>query len=233
MKVSLKKFSNNKKMKKNKIKLYLILFMCFITVTILIVDRLLYPIIKDYSKTTSHNIANRVVNTTINNALLEDNISYDDLVKVNIKNNEVTSIELNSILLNLLKSKISDNINDQMYDMSTQEIDIHLGTLMGINMFLNKGPSLNFYVKPHGDVQVKFKHSFTTAGINQTKHQVIMEVDVVMMSYISLFKTTTTFNTNFVMAETIIVGKVPESYTYVGEVEEDLLSKINDYGGNN
>jgi len=222
-----------KNRKINKRRIYVILFMVFVIASLIILDRLLYPIIKDYSKTTAHNIANRTVNTAVNDVLLRNNIKYDDLVKVNIKENQVSSIELNSILINILKSQISDNINDDMYNMSTQKIDIHIGTLFGINMFLNKGPVLNFYVKPYGDVQVKFKHSFTSAGINQTKHQVIMEIDIIMMSYISLFKMTTSFNTNFVMAETIIVGKVPDSYTYVGDVEENLLSKINDYGGNN
>lgn len=226
-------FTKGKKSKKKKNRVIALFLVIIIIVVTLLTDRLLYPIIKDYSKTTSHNIANKIVNNAIFDNLIKNNIKYDDLVKVSLKDKKVASIELNSILLNILKAQISDSINKSMGSMSTQSVDVYLGTLLGINMFLNKGPKLSFYIKPYGDVQVKFKHSFISAGINQTKHQVIMEVDIVMMSYISLFKTTTTFNTNFVMAETIIVGEVPDSYTYVGDVEEDLLSKINDYSGNN
>ena len=73
-----------------------------------------------------------------------------------------------------------------------------------------------------------FENTFTAAGINQTKHQIRLVVDVSVSILLPGFTTGTRVRNSFTVAETVIVGTVPESYTYfqsndIGETAEEYI----------
>lgn len=61
-----------------------------------------------------------------------------------------------------------------------------------------------------GNVNADFKSSFESAGINQTKHQIYLNIHTSVYSFLPGFNTTTDVETNVPVAETIIVGAVPQ-----------------------
>ena len=70
---------------------------------------------------------------------------------------------------------------------------------------------------------------FSEAGINQTLHRILLEVSVDVSAIIPGYTTSVDVTTNFVVAETVIVGSIPDSYTHVITGDSDLIGKINDY----
>ena len=78
-------------------------------------------------------------------------------------------------------------------------------------------------------MQADFISAFTDAGINQTRHQIILEVTAEMRILTGLGGVDTEVTNQLVVSDTVIVGHVPEQYTYIDDTEQSLLGKINDY----
>ena len=81
-----------------------------------------------------------------------------------------------------------------------------------------------------GSSEANFSSKFVSAGINQTKHQIILTVDVYVSILLPGFTTATKVSNSFIVAETVIIGSVPESYTYfstdLDTYEEDVKDFI-------
>ena len=83
-----------------------------------------------------------------------------------------------------------------------------------------------------GSSSAHFENAFTSAGINQTKHQIYLVVDVYVSILLPGFSTTTKFSNTYAVAETVIVGSVPENYTYFSN-GADMEQNAEDYIMNN
>jgi hypothetical protein len=68
----------------------------------------------------------------------------------------------------------------------------------------------------------EFKNSFEATGINQTRHRIIIEANVTVGVLIPGEKTSANIKTDITVAETVIVGSVPDSYTYF---ESDTMGR--------
>ena len=68
------------------------------------------------------------------------------------------------------------------------------------------------------NVSARFENDFSAAGINQTRHQIRLNVSVQVLVVIPGRELTAPVNTTVVIAETVIVGKVPELYASMDEV---------------
>ena len=108
-------------------------------------------------------------------------------------------------------------------------MEISLGSLVAPDLFGGMGPAFRVGVSGLGYVQADFISAFTDAGINQTRHQVILEVTAEIGILTGLGSVDTTVQNQLVVTDTVIVGHVPEQYTYIDDTEQSLLGKINDY----
>ena len=119
-----------------------------------------------------------------------------------------------------------------MEEISTSDLSIPLGTLTGSALLAGRGPSFTVRMQSTGSCTATFSNDFSDAGINQTTHRIILCVEVNMSILLPGFQTSTQVDASFSVAETVIVGDVPESYTYFDSgnpIEEDAL----DYTMNN
>ena len=78
-------------------------------------------------------------------------------------------------------------------------------------------------------MDARFVSAFTSAGINQTRHRILIEVH-------AGFRILTPFGgedreivSTYPVTDTVIVGTVPERYAYIGGSGSDLLGEIRDY----
>ncbi len=210
---------------------YFLIFSIFIVIlTYIIVDSQIRPIIYKIAEYESNVIATRIISTAVYNALTDDDFTYETLVKVS-KNDigNVSSIESNMAVINRLQATITYNINNDFKNISKENITVSSGTLSGINFLYGRGPDITFKFEPVGYVDSRLVSKFTPAGVNQTLHQIILEVTGNVSAIIPGFKTTTDVNMNYLIAETIIVGDIPESYTYITGDDREDYEKILDY----
>ena len=164
-------------------------------------------------------------------SLLADGVGYDKLVKLSYTSDgRVASIESNTNLLNRIKNDMLNEINDRLMNGETEKVDLSVGTLSGVPLFYGMGPTIRMFVEPKGYADAVFISEFSDAGINQTLHRMIMRTTVSVTAFIPMYSVETKVCGDFLIAETVIVGNVPESYTHVITEDKDIVDTINDFG---
>ena len=103
-------------------------------------------------------------------------------------------------------------------------------SLSGVQLFSGRGPDLNLKVVPAGYMTSEIENRFDTAGINQTRHQIMLKMDMRVMAIIPGYSVSTDIHTEYCLAETVIVGTVPEAFTQVADGNDELTRQIFDFG---
>ncbi len=188
------------------------------------------PILESLATTRVSNTVNRIVSEAVDEAIESGNISYSDLITFE-KDNEgrITAIYSNMAAFNRLQSKILDIILARIDQVSSRELSIPVGSLTGSVLLAGRGPSVSVRMESVGSSSAWFENEFTSAGINQTKHQIVLNIDVAVSILLPGFSTVTAVSNAVTVAETVIVGSVPDTYTYFSTTPESYESDAKDY----
>ena len=175
----------------------------------------LKPILTNLATTRVSNTVTRVVTAAVNETVYEGDVDYDSLISLE-KDNEgrVAAVKSNMAAFNRLQSAILVNVLERLSEVDTRELSIPLGTLLGSPFLAGRGPAVKVRMQSVGSPDAHFENAFISAGINQTKHQILLVVDVSVSILLPGFSAGTRVSNRFNVAETVIVGSVPESYTY-------------------
>lgn len=196
-----------------------------------IADLSFRPVIETVNAYECHAAVNDMINQSVSAELEREGTQYSSLVDITRdESGAVCSIETNAVNINRLKTNISDRIERELDRMSNIDIMIPIGTLTGISLLHGRGFSIGMTVSPVGYANTAIISEFTEAGLNQTRHRIIIEIGVVADAVIPGFTTKVPVTTAIVAAETIIVGKVPDAYTHVVAGDTDLVGLLQDYG---
>ena len=152
------------------------------------------------------------INDTINRKMSEGQYSYDYFVSFE-KDNEgrITAISTNMSRVNTFSSEVLRDIVTAT-NSGGLEIEVPLGNLLGMNLTLGKGPKIPVEIIMLTSSYTDFRNELVSAGINQTKHQIILEVVVDIDVLIPWDTVSTQVVSETLIAETVIVGDVPETY---------------------
>ena len=169
------------------------------------------------AETQVRNTTSDLINDAVDLQIAEGNIQYDRLVYFEKDlNGRITALKTNMIEVNRLKTAILNLINDEILAVDTGELGIPVGSLVLPELFSGRGPGIPVQILSIRNSDGSFKSYFTAAGINQTLHQVTMEV-LVDVSVLVLGKTEDfTVSGQVVVAETVIVGQVPDTFFQTG-----------------
>ena len=173
-----------------------------------------------------------LIDDAINERLNElgEDVGYSALVKLSYTaDGRVSSIESNTKLINRIKNDMLTEINDRLMKGETENVDLTVGTLSGIPLFHGSCPTVRMKVEPKGYADAVFISEFTDAGLNQTLHRMIMRTTVSVTAFIPMYSVQTDVSGDFLIAETVIVGNVPESFTHVVSEDKDIVDAINDF----
>lgn len=200
---------------------------------IFLVDLRIRPIIEKTTAYQSKMLATSIINQAVYEEISSEKFDYASLVTVVYdENKQVSSIESNMVNINRLKALITQNINDAIKSIGKHKLGFSAGTVTGFHMLYDKGPEITFTVRPEGYVETTLLSVFSDAGINQTLHRIVLEVKTTVSAIIPGYTNSVEVSSQFVIAETIIVGDVPDAYTHVISGCSDLIGNINDYDAN-
>lgn len=189
-----------------------------------IITIILFVIVVKYAGITllphMHDVSEYRVKSTINvliNDIVKKTFSdkgrYDELITIN-KNDkgEIEAIITNTSKINVLSSNIANEIQKKLNSKNKIYVNIPIGTLLGKTILYNMGPDIYLSVRQNGNIESNFISEFSDAGINQTKHAVLLEIKTNIMVKTAFLKNNYTIVTIVPVAETVIVGKVPSLY---------------------
>ena len=192
------------------------------------------PILTSMATARVSNTVNRIVVAAVDEAIQGGEIDYSVLVSFEKDaEGKVTALKSNMAAFNRLQSRIADDILVRLSEVSTTELSIPLGTLTGSSLLAGRGPALKIKMQSVGSTTASFRNTFSAAGINQTRHQIMLDVDVHMSILLPGFRTSTKVSNEITVAETIIVGSVPQTYTYFSTTSDEIENYAEDYILNN
>ncbi|MGI6703490.1 MAG: sporulation protein YunB [Clostridia bacterium] len=167
------------------------------------------------SEMRAKTIAVQILNEAIISELTYK-IKYEDLFIAKADNeNRITMLQANTMYMNRIASETALNIQENFRQMGTKKVGIPIGSILGSEIFANYGPRLNIGILPMGTVAANFITDFEQAGINQTRHKIYLEVNTQVRVVLPLTSDVVEVATRVPIAETIIVGDIPESYIFV------------------
>jgi len=208
----------------------LIVFAGLLIFVFLLLDFNIRPILRDIAVNRAKLMAFDTINAAIGKNITEHTEEYEGIVILEKDSeNRVTALRTDTIKINRLKADITGDVIRSVENIDKDEVAVPLGSVTGINILSGKGPKIPVEVLASGAAKTSFISAFSSAGINQTRHQIIMEstvtIDIILPK--EIISTDIVSKTN--VADTVIIGDIPESYTYIDDTSSNLLSRINDY----
>lgn len=196
------------------------------------VDNRLRILIKNYTNSKAKILSNLVINQTVYDYLNERQLKYTDLMKINsAEDGVVTSVEFNTVEITKLKAGIISLVQNNINSRDIITMNIPIGTLTGNQYLNNRGPKIKISMQISSAVFSDIKSKFISAGINQTLHQITLSISTEIYFVMPWYRSSGSYNTEFILAETIIVGRVPDAYTNVIEYPgSNIAGEIFDYG---
>lgn len=184
-------------------------------------------VIRDLAETSVKNATSDLANDAIAKQIENGSIQYDRIVYFEKDlEGHITALKTNIGEVNHLKTDILNIINGQILALDAADIGIPIGSLFLPEFFSGRGPAIPVHILAIRNSEATFTSHFTQAGINQTLHQLIMELSV-DASVLVLGETSTfSVSSQVVAAETVIVGAVPNTYIQTGgnEALDNLFS---------
>ena len=209
-----------KQRKKRKIKILigLIAVLSVIILFFIYTDSRLRTVISEYSQSRAKIILLETTDKAVYKILNDNKINYENIVSLsNNDENQIKSLQIDTVKINSLKSQITAEIAKLLSNREEFILSVPIGTIIGNEYTVGRGPQLKIKMKLSAAVNTSFNSNFTGAGINQVLHQIVIKVDYNGYILIPWFKSTFKESTNYIAAQTVIVGVVPDAFTNVIE----------------
>lgn len=192
----------------------------------------LKPVLTSLATARVANTVNGIVTAAVNDTVYSG-VDYDQLISFEKdKEGRITAVKSNMAEFNRLQAAIIDEVLTNLSEVSTRELSVPVGTLLGSPFLAGRGPLIRVRMQSVGSSSAHFENAFTSAGINHTRHQIYLVVDVYVSILLPGFSTMTKLSNHYAVAETVIVGSVPDNYTYFSN-GADMEQNAEDYIMNN
>lgn len=213
-------FKFQKKQTSKKIKKTFVILSIFVIILLVAIYLLnsVSPTIVAFSEAKIKSLTTSAVNSAIFDVMLEP-LSYGDLITI-IKNDQgdITLIQANSIVINKLARDMAQSTETYIEKMGEQDIKIPIGTLSGSPLLAGKGFKVTIKVLPLGSVKCQFVSEFESAGINQTRHKIYLDVVASISIVLPTSQSIVKISTPVLVSESILIGKVPDTYLAAGSI---------------
>lgn len=174
-------------------------------------------VIENLAQTQVRNSTSDLTNEAVAKQIAQGNIQYDRIVYFEKDlDGRITALKTNIGEVNRLKTDILDIINDEILSLDSTDLGIPLGSIFLPEFLSGKGPVIPVRILLIRNSDAGFSSRFSQAGINQTLHQLIMEVNVDVTLLVLGRTSSFSMNTQLVIAETVIVGDVPQTFWQTG-----------------
>lgn len=179
-------------------------------------------IIDDISINQLEYLVTNIINNSVYDCLDDGKYRLDTLVRTEKDTSgAITGVSIDPYTANRMKSRIAAEITDRVNGISNDDMDITIGELIGYCGMGSWGPRLPLTVTPNGNVYIDFSQEFQSCGINQVKNTVLVDVTVEVSSMMPFFKNSSTVHSSVIVADSVIVGDVPDTYINLGEEAND------------
>lgn len=186
----------------------------------------LRPVILAMAEAQARVLAVQAMNDAVFEVMREGGV-YSDLMHVVLDGEgRVSMMQANTARMNELATQAALAVQKNLDAIAEAGVEIPLGAAFGSRLLAGSGPIVHVRVVPVGAVSTEFVSEFTAAGINQTRHRIFLQMDATVQMVIPTGTQTAAVSAHVPVAESIIVGEVPDSFVDVADTE-DMLNLLN------
>ena len=208
-------------------------FIIFVLFFIVIIYNFqIVPKLIPFAKSKATTDITLAVQRSIRNTVKEEHMNF-----VSIKygeNNAVTSLEINSKSIAKINSVITEKLIEELCNQEKLTVSIPVGSILGGAIFSGKGPNINVKIAISPKITCNIKSEFKECGINQTLHRVVANLNITAFALLPFSSQEINISTDYCLAETVIIGKVPDAYTKINRLDDELqesdIDDIYDFG---
>lgn len=184
------------------------------------VDSVVRPLVVDIAQLKVKNAVALIIDEAVARTLERDTVSYQDIALIQTDGGgRVMAITTDSVKLNSLRSEIVQEIILRTDALDAAQLGIPLGSLTGLVYASEWGPAIPVRILSVAAADGDFRNEFTSAGINQTLHRIILDITVEIRLIIPGGTAETSVHASVSLAETVIVGEVPQAYLQLQQGE--------------
>ena len=178
-------------------------------------DILIRPTLKTLLDYKCRTAAERIISNAVFERLGSEEAAGDIVSFTFDSSGRVAALNTDRVKINSLKALLNDAVNEGIEALGDETVRISLGTLTGISFLYGTGDELVFRMEPKGKAETRLMSSFRSSGINQTIHSIILEVDAEISPMMTGYSEDVAITYDILIAQTVIVGSVPDSYSNI------------------
>lgn len=179
-------------------------------------DLSLRPQMVALAETSLQNQITHISDLAMATAMEEQALNYSDIVVLQTgQDGSVSMLTTDTIRLNALRTAILEEVVSQLEGIDSHSLGIPFGALTGVDLFSAWGPKLPIQVISVASADGTYRNDFTSAGINQTLHRVLLDITVAARILLPGGIVETQIATPVCVAETVIIGQVPQTFLQI------------------
>lgn len=185
---------------------------------IALLEHKLRPVVAEVAAAQAQNTMTAVVEQAVTADLAQRQVSYSDFVTIQRDGGgAITALTTDMARMNLLRTELTAAVLKALEGVDVSDVQVPLGSLFDLEPLWAKGPTLKAKAMTVGTVRAEFDSQLTSAGVNQTLHRIWLEVTVPMTLLLAGGEVEVTLDTRLRVAETVIVGQVPDTYLQLNQ----------------
>lgn len=211
MKYYTKKSKIRFKIKHPKLILVIIVIFVLFNSIMYFIDKNILPAVLNIAEEELKREATTIINETALD-IYSNQFNYSDMI-ITEKDNDgnITMLRADTVKLNYLSSRLVLASNDKIGKLQEMGLKVPLGYMTKNLVFYNLGPKININMNQIGNITSSYESVFESAGINQTRHKIYLNVNMKMKIVVPLNSKDVEIACEIPIAETIIVGKIPNT----------------------
>lgn len=155
-------------------------------------------------------LATRILSDSISTCLQEKDIRYETLCTVQYDTQgDILAIFYDTAKINLLLAQMEYTLTERL-SKEASTVTVSLGSLLGIELLSARGPEIPLTVRALGFARMEYRSDFVSAGINQTRHRILVKIQMQLNTYIPFYSEDLVLEKEVCLAETVLIGEVPE-----------------------
>lgn len=171
------------------------------------------PIVSAVAQVQAQNQITALLEQAVTADLVRRQVSYEELVTIQRDaSGAITALTTDMAALNLLRAELVNCVLEELDGIDVSTVAVPLGSLFDLEVLWARGPEIQARALSVGTVSAEFESEFTSAGVNQTIHRIWLELDVPVTILLSSGSVQAPVYTKLQVAETVIVGQVPDAY---------------------
>lgn len=199
--------------KRGRRKLVFLAVLALVCYLLFLTEQKVRPVMMAVAEYECQELSILAMNHAVTQALAEHPEHYRSIYEVRTdQNGRITSVVADTAAVNTIKAELTQAVSAELSALSSREVTIPVGTLVGWQLLAGLGPEMRVRVLQESYVDSDLTSRLETSGINQTELLVFMRFQVTMGVMLSGFSSSVEVQDEICIAQALVVGDVPQFF---------------------